>query len=179
MNWRLDDKDWYSNLNLGKHLRGPNRDQRPTVYDDHWGKTRHDTGDYRIFVNPLLTSLFPVLSKTGIYWHESIMSLPKEAQHEEASWKRMFFTQPPVNWMSVEYDSKDEEGEPDEEESRYVDWTSMSVRKLDGTQGLTMLDLFIELATNRSAAWIEGRQMWEEYAGAEDLGRVVVKSGGG
>lgn len=174
IDWRLDDKDWYDGqagkLDLGVHVRGPDRDQRPLVYESHWGKTRDDQGRYRVFVNPLLKELFPFLTKNGIYWNENFSGLPKAAQAEEASWRRMYFTQPPIRCMAVEYDSKDD----DEDDVRLADWTIMQVRSRTGAQGLTMMELFDELDLNGyAAAWIEGRHLWEDYTGARDLARIV------
>lgn len=177
IDWRLDDKDWYDDraakLNLGEHIRGSNRDQRPLIYEAHWGKTREDQGRYRVFVNPLLKDMFPFLTKNGIYWHENVSHLSKAAQNVEASWKRMYFTQPPIRCMAVEYDSKEDE----DDDSRFADWTIMQVRSRTGSQGLEMMDLFIEFTSNVNAAWIEGRHMWEEYTGSHDLDRVVKETG--
>ena len=177
IDWRLDDKDFYddahANLGLGEHLRGPKRDQKPKPYISHWGKARDDGGAYRIFVNPLLVKLFPVLSVTGLYWYETIDTLPKSAQYEYASWKSMFFTQPPVNCMAVEWDSADSE---DEDAGSNVDWTVTTFRKVWGSKGLTMQELFWQLMGVGRPAWIEGRELWEEYCRAQDLGRIVVAS---
>lgn len=106
-------------------------------------------------------------------------SLSKEANRPEASWRQMFFTQPPVNCMAVEYDSKDDGDDGDGDSRSTVDWTIMPVRKDVESMGLTMVQLFSDLVHNGAPAWIEGRHVWEDYRGAEDLGRVVVRGGSG
>jgi len=89
IDWRLDDKDLYeeagAQLNLGEHLRGPDRSQPPRVYEGHWGRTREDAEKYRVFVNPLLSKCFPVLARGGIYWQEKLGDLPEPFQRVEAS----------------------------------------------------------------------------------------------
>lgn len=171
IDWRLDDKDWYTDdraqLSLGEHIRGPDRDQMPKIYPAHWGKTRDDAGVYRIFVNPLLSTLFPVLRKDGIYWNQQLEDLPESAQRENASWRKMYFTQPPVHCMAVEWDSEGVDGS-------HADWTVSSIRKARESKGLTMGEFFLELEVIGRPAWIEGKSFLEEYGGAEDLGRVVV-----
>ena len=175
IDWRLDDKGFYDDvharLSLGDHLRGPNRDQIPRRYPSHWGKTRNDQGRYRIFVNPLLEQLFPVLTADGLYWHGKTDDLPKPVLYEHASWRFMFFTQPPVNCMAVEWDSANNE---DEDGGGNADWTITAVRKLRETKGLTMVELYAQLVGIGRLAWIEGRGDWEEYRGAADLEKIVV-----
>lgn len=177
LDWRLDDKDFYDDsrakLALGEHLRGPERDRMPTIYPSHWGKTRHDAGAYHVFVNPLLLRLFPVLDKNGIYYKQETKDLPTPAQNETASWRGMFFVQPPVNWMAVEWDSGSSDDE-DDEGTHPADWTINSVVKASDAKGLTMQELFWRLEGIGRPAWIEGREMWEEYRCAEDLERVVM-----
>ena len=178
IDWRLDDKDFYSEdrarLDLGEHLRGAERDQMPKRYPAHWGKTREDAGKYRVFVNPLLTKLFPVLSKDGVYWMQELKDLPTPAQLECASWRRMFFTQPPVNFLAVEWDSAHSEAADDDGGGGHPDWTISSLRKGRESKGLRMEELFGQLMGIGRPAWIEGSEMWEAFEGAGDLGRVVV-----
>ena len=146
LDWRLDDKDLYSDtharLGLGERLRGAERDQKPKRYPSHWGKTRHDSGKYRVFVNPLLVKLFPILSAEGVYWYEQFEDLPKAAQCEHASWKSMYFTQPPVNCMALEWDSADSEAE---DVGRVADWTITTIRKSPTSKGVNMQELFWRL----------------------------------
>lgn len=134
LDWRLDDKKFYdeihADLGLGEHIRGPNLDQPPKTYPSHWGTTREDTGKYRVFVNPLLAPMFPFLRSDGVYWQEQLEDLPKSAQHPRASWQSMFFTQPPVNCMAIEWDSGGQDGQ--------VDWTIISFRKAAGSKGINM-----------------------------------------
>ena len=173
IDWRLDDKDFYdenrAGLGLGEHLRGPQRDQAPKTYPAHWGKTRYDTGRYRVFVNPLLAEIFPVLKKNGVYWYEQRDDLPKAAQREYASWRWMYFTQPPVNFMAVEWDSSNDE------EERMSEWTISSIRKHREFEGLMMDQLFGSLMAIGRPTWIEGNHLLDEYSGARDLARVVVE----
>ncbi len=171
IDWRLDVKDWYNekgaNLGLGQPLRGPNRDQKPKIYPTHWGKARDDTGKYRVFINPLLLKMFPVLATAGLYWDEEFDALPKEVHYEHASWKKMYFTQPPINCLAVEWETADDEDTD-------ADWVISQVRKRPDRPGLTMQDLIVELEALDKSAWIEGREMWEVYKGAEDLRFVEV-----
>ena len=90
LDWRYDDKCMYpDSLKLDEHLRGAKRDARPKIYQRHWGKGRDDVGKYRIFVNPLLSGLFPVLREDGCYWREMLHDLPVAARYQFASWRRM------------------------------------------------------------------------------------------
>ena len=175
IDWRLDDKDLYDDnharLGLGEPLRGPNRDRMPKRYPSHWGKTRDDQGRYHIFVTPLLEQVFPVLTADGLHWHGTNDELPKSVQYERASWRWMFFTQPPVNCMAVEWDSAIDEND---HAGGNADWTITAVRKVPGMKGMTMFELYMQLTGIGKPAWIEGREHWEEYRGAEDLERVVV-----
>lgn len=168
IDWRLDDRGYYNtnvcNLGLGEHLRGPDKTSPPQRYPAHWGKTRTDAGDYRIFVNPLLTSLFPVLSETGIYFEETLEDLPATVNRSEASWKGMTFTQPPINCMSLEWDSEDAEG----------DWSVQAFVKAVGSKGICMAGLFDRLMGIGRPAWIQGRDMWEAWRGVEDLEKICV-----
>ena len=170
LDWRLDDKDFYdenhARLGLGEDIRGPNCDQMPKVYPSHWGRSREDSGKYHVFVNPLLEKLFPVLSVSGIYWKEQLEDLPKPVQTQHASWRRMYFTQPPVNCMALECDS---DGDEDS-----ADWTITWIQKIHYHKGLTMAELAAQLFNVARPAWIEGRHLWEEYRGSHDLAKVVV-----
>ena len=55
-----------------------------------------------------------------------------------------------------------------------AEWTLSCYSKRSGTRGMLMEDLFWRLEDNGRPAWIDGRDLWEEYCGVEDLGRVVV-----
>ena len=166
IDWRLDDKDFYTqsraNLRLGEHVRGPNRDRMPKTYPSHWGKTRDDAGRYRVFLNPLLAKIFPVLRKDGIYWQEQMENPPPAIKDAAASWRSMYFTQPPVNCLAVEYDCAGEESRGD--------WSVTPIEKDPAMKGLTMTYFFGRLLQIGRPAWIEGRHMWEEYDGAGKLG---------
>ncbi|KAK5124439.1 hypothetical protein LTR85_001656 [Meristemomyces frigidus] len=109
LDWRLDDKDLYgpngAQLELGEHLRGPKRDRPPRMYKAHWGRTRDDAGKYRVFKNPLLAKCFAFISGESAYWQEKFQDLPEAMQRGEASWRSMFFTQPPVDCLAIEWDS--------------------------------------------------------------------------
>lgn len=59
-----------------------------------------------------------------------------------------------------------------------ADWTLSCYSKWSGTKGMQMEDLFWRLEDNGRPAWIDGRDLWEEYSGVEDLGRVVVSGKG-
>ena len=172
IDWRLDDKGLYEDsgaqLDLGEHLRGPSRDQPPKAYESHWGQTRDDAGQYRVYVNPLLSSCFPVLTRGGVYWQEKLEDLPEPLQRAEASWRTMFFTQPPINCAVIEWDSEE-----------MVDsmgaWTVTVASKIPETAGLTMECLLLRLTEIGRPAWLWGGGEFRVWEGAEDLERVVVR----
>ena len=56
-----------------------------------------------------------------------------------------------------------------------ADWTLSCYSKWSETKGMLMEDLFWRLEEDGHPAWIDGRDLWEEYHGVEDLGRVVVR----
>jgi hypothetical protein len=72
----------------------------------------------------MLPTLFPFLLESGLYFYESDATLPKEAQRPEASWRTMFFTQPPIKMLAVEYDC----AEDDDDGSSRADWAMTPVR---------------------------------------------------
>ena len=81
----------------------------------------------------------------------------------------MYFTQPPIDFMAIEWDSKggDEDGS--------VDWTMSSVQKKSSARGMTIWRLFGKLMDIDRPAWIEGRCLWEECTNVPDLAKVVVE----
>jgi hypothetical protein len=180
--------------------------------------------------------MFPVLKQDGCYFKETIQDLPESARYAFASWRRMYFTQPPVSSMILEWDSgvdpaiaddEDDEDEGDGEEEEDgdddnadagglqpvpananptattptvpvtpglggangagagnaagsgrgddADWTLSCFSKWTGSKGMCMEDLFYRLEDIGYPAWVDGRDLWEEYRGVEDLGRVVVR----
>lgn len=171
IDWRLDDKDFYKNGSVGLEfalpLRGFDGKQKPKIYKSHWGRTREDAGQYRVFVNPLLSNVFPFLGE-GIYDQEKFADLPLAMQHFEASWQGMYFTQPPVNLMAYEYDSEVDE---------LSDWSVSSLQRLSGIAGVRMIDLYATLVQIGRPAWIEGRLLWEKYDGVQDLARIITRRG--
>lgn len=108
-----------------------------------------------------------MLAADGLYWSETLEDLPAAAQHEEASWKKMYITQPPVNCMTMERDSADDD-------STDADWT---IKQLQYTEGLDMDDVWIWLTHRAQTVWIEGRHLWKEYTGSRDLSRVEQRGG--
>ena len=78
----------------------------------------------------------------------------------------MTFTQPPINCMSLEWDSEDSEG----------DWSVQAFVKAQGSRGICMAGLFDRLMGIGRPAWIQGRDEWEEWGGAEDFGKICAKS---
>lgn len=56
-----------------------------------------------------------------------------------------------------------------------ANWTVSCYSKWSGTHGMLMADLFRKLEDIGRPAWIDGRDMWEEYSGVENLRRVVVR----
>lgn len=132
--------------------------------------TRDDAGRFTIFVNPLLTKLFPVLAADGLHCGEGTMALPAAARHDGASWKRMLITQPAVNCMTVEWDCSDDEDTD-------ADWMVRQVQMRDLSHGLNMDDVFTFMASLGHEAWIEGRHLWGEYTGSDDLSRVESRCG--
>ncbi|EME42581.1 hypothetical protein DOTSEDRAFT_81418 [Dothistroma septosporum NZE10] len=170
IDWRLDDRGYYSssvcNLHLGEHLRGPDKTSPPQRYPAHWGKTRGDASEYRIFVNPLLTPIFPVLSETGVYFEETLEDLSAAVKRPEASWRGMTITQPPINCMALEWDSEDSDG----------DWLVQPIVKAQGSTGICMAGLFDRLVGIGRPAWIQGSDEWETWGGLEDLGKICVSS---
>jgi hypothetical protein len=102
-----------------------------------------------MFVNPLLTELFPWLRVDTPFWYETFDDLPIAAQHPNASWHGMFFTQPPVRSLVVEYDCKD--GDSDEGSgSTSSDWSVMAVDKGQHQAGLYIGSLFADVVRYRS-----------------------------
>lgn len=187
LDWRLDDKSYYEfrspYLKLGDHLRGETLTGRPKPYASHWGRTRYDIGRYRVFVNPLLAKVFPVLRASGLYDPDEDIMSRKGMGHPKASWRSMYFTQPPSCFLAVEYDGQGghADDDEDEEEDDYdpavnKGWTVMSVRAqdLDSKPFITMARLAEDLSDVRRFAWIEGREMWRPWTGARDIKRVVV-----
>jgi hypothetical protein len=58
----------------------------------------------------------------------------------------------------------------------YADWTVTCFSKWFGTEAINMEHLFYKLVDQIARpAWIEGRDLWEEYRSAEDLEKVVVR----
>ena len=55
-----------------------------------------------------------------------------------------------------------------------ADWTVTCFSKWVGFNGIYMDHLFFKLEDVERPAWIEGRDLWEEYRGADDLEKVVV-----
>ncbi|KAK4540349.1 hypothetical protein LTR36_009306 [Oleoguttula mirabilis] len=161
LDWRLDDKDLYgaggAQLGLGEHLRGTKRDGPPRMYKAHWGRTRDDAGQYRVFANPLLAKCFPFISGARAYWQEKLEDLPEPMQRAEASWRAMFFTQPPVNCLAIEWDS--EGAEPAGE------WMVTLVQKAANSLGLRMEGLLLRLIAIGRPSWIQGQDAWEESDG--------------
>jgi hypothetical protein len=101
-----------------------------------------------MFVNPLLTELFPWLRVDTPFWYEIFDDLPIAAQHPNASWHGMFFTQPPVRSLVVEYDCKD--GDSDEGSgSASSDWSVMAVDKGQHQAGLYIGSLFADVVRYR------------------------------
>jgi len=172
----VDDQGFYEGsgtVELGEHLRGPNRDRAPKAYKAHWGHTRTDVGKFRVFVNPLLAKAFPVLGEGGVYSGEKFVELPTAMQRPRASWQGMFFTQPPINllelWRNTGHEATVTEG-------RLSTWSIRPVGTLPPeSPGLRMRDLFHVLEKSGRSAWIEGRDDWEEWAGLHDLKRIVVE----
>ncbi len=205
-----------------------------------------------MFVNPLLAEMFPVLKQDGCYFKETLQDLPASARYVFASWRRMYFTQPPVGTLVMEWDSgpdpaieeedevdaeddeiegigmipildlTDEDDDADDDDANVVgvvqmptfttpttttptvpvpvtpglggangpgagnaagsrgddaDWTLSCFSKWTGSKGMMMEELFYRLEDIGCPAWIDGRDLWEEYRGVEDLGRVVVDQG--
>lgn len=174
LDWRHDDKGFYANggsdLDLGEPLRDPNGNRAMIPYRAHWGRTRGDSGRYRVFFNPLLAKLFPFVAGKGIYTLALAANLPEAALRMCASWRRMLVTQPPIRLMVIESDDEDIESTGT--------WKSASFASNGVLAGFTMGEL-MGLLVHRIAcpAWIEGRDLWEEWSGVDDLKRIVVGVG--
>lgn len=167
---RADDKEFYTerkaNLGLGEPLRGEDGTKRLVRYPAHWGRTRGDAGTYKVFANPLLSARFPVLSRSGIYNGEAFTDLPPAMQYQKASWRQMLITQPPTNFLAIEWDS---EGFGEDSGT----WSISHCESYPKEAGCTMLDLFARLARIRGAAWIQGSDMWEEWIGVHNLQEIT------
>jgi hypothetical protein len=98
-----------------------------------------------MFVNPLLTELFPWLRVDTPFWYEIFDDLPIAAQHPNASWHGMFFTQPPVRSLVVEYDCKDGDDDDEGSGSTSSDWSVMAVDKGQHQAGLYIGSLFADV----------------------------------
>lgn len=167
IDWRYDDKrlyDPYLDVDLGAPLRGPNRNQVPRIYMPHWGRARDDQGRFTVFVNPLLTKLFPCLRKDGLYWGEKTPDLPFAAQRPEASWQRMLFTQPAVNCVIIEFDHH-QLGHPN---PSLTPPKKSIIGKVHKNQVVVMECLCIALVEWRRGAWVSSihavfLEDWDSY----------------
>ncbi|KAK5738584.1 hypothetical protein LTR17_005920 [Elasticomyces elasticus] len=174
IDWRLDDEGWYLQdiplLSLGLPLRGPKHDQIPTQYIAHWGKSRTDAGQWRVCYNTLLANVFPCLAGKSVLLTSMLENLPEAAAREDASWRKMYFTQPPVHVMAI--------GDVRKRSHTHRNWIRRSVRKGPEGGGLTMMDFLNRLEALEAEGgfdeltWIEGRDLWEAWSGSQDLQRV-------
>lgn len=171
VDWRYDDKDMLTSLNLGEHLRGQNKDQLPVPYQAHWGRRRDDVGKYRVFLNPLLAVAFPFLSDKAVFGPDSYAKISKAIQWPKASWRKMYFTQPPVSLSVVETDSEDSQGS---EGSARGEWTVTTVTEYENGKGLTMEELMEQLDDRDELVWVEGRGLWQDWRGPKDLEKVMM-----
>jgi hypothetical protein len=171
IDWRLDDRSFYDNenldLELGEPLRGPKGDEPPEIYPSHWGRERDDVGKFRMFINPLLAKAFPFLKADGVFWPPEYKTLPRPMRNFTGSWQRMFFTQPPANFLAIESDSN----------GRRTDWAITTIMSDALSVGCRMPQLLGHLQSLDRAAWIQGRHFWEEYNSVDDL-KYCVKFNG-
>lgn len=130
----------------------------PERYKCHWGRSRLDD-DHRIFVNPLLAKIFPVLSRTGVHRHRSQEALPESMRDEKASWRCMSPFQPFVDALVVEG-----------ERGRAGNWRICVAARPSDCTGLLMDELLRHLNYVGDLAWIPGSEEFEEWNEVDDQG---------
>ncbi|KAI5363993.1 Putative F-box domain-containing protein [Septoria linicola] len=164
IDWEFDDRgyynDWWRQTGNPLHLqplRCPSN-APPSRYKAHWGGNRQDIGVYKVFANPLLVELFPVLSQNGV-WSPS-PDLPPEVLSLHASWRRMYMTQPPIAQLYIK-GSKESQ-------------TAWDIRPIYQFPVLKMGYLYSKLVAERREAWILGSEEWQQWTGPEDLERIVT-----
>ncbi|PPJ49985.1 hypothetical protein CBER1_04735 [Cercospora berteroae] len=172
MDWEFDDKKYYYpfwNLTLNPERNRPICGEYGTEtyvqYRAHWGQTRQDVNKYRVFVNPLLAELFPILNPRGTW--NSLGDPPSGMMNSKASWRRMYLTQPPVAQLFIKSNRSD----------RLWEYTSLDTFGQRILCGLRGRELWGRLGHESRRMWINGVMDWQEYRGEEDLKRVVREEG--
>ncbi|GIZ48360.1 hypothetical protein CKM354_001142400 [Cercospora kikuchii] len=172
MDWEFDDKRYYhpfwhltKNPERNWPICGEYGTETYVQYRAHWGQTRQDVYKYRVFVNPLLAELFPILSPRGTW--NSLVDPPSGMMNREASWRRMYLTQPPVAQLFIKSNRSD----------RLWEYTTLDTFSQSIFCGLRGRELWGRLGHESRRMWINGVMDWQEYKGADDLKRVVRKEG--
>ncbi|KAF2213665.1 hypothetical protein CERZMDRAFT_83794 [Cercospora zeae-maydis SCOH1-5] len=172
MDWEFDAKDHYQafweltdNPERNKPICGELGLKTHVRYLAHWGRTRTDVNKYRVFVNPLLAKLFPILSPTGT-WNGP--DIPPGMQNREASWRKMLLTQPPVALIFIKCSRVERVWELHMLHTFHTD---------SPVSGLSGRHLWHRLGGESKRMWITGSEHWEEYRGAEDLERIIIEEG--
>ncbi|KAM3414067.1 hypothetical protein BST61_g10727 [Cercospora zeina] len=170
MDWEFDDKDFYHDF--WEHIDNPERNkpicgdfgtETHVRYRAHWGRTRTDVNKYRVFVNPLLAKVFPILSPTGT-WNG--LDMPPGMQNRGASWKNMLLTQPPVALLIFKCNRTERVWEYTALHTFYAAYPG---------SGLSGRNLWDRIGNESKRMWITGSEHWKEYTAAKDLERVVVE----
>lgn len=125
------------------------------TYPAHWGYSLHDAGCNRVFENPLLFDKF--WSDIGIF--EAKVAELHSFDRTEASWKKMFFTQPPARTVAFHSKSR-----------------SQVLRETRVYSAITMPELLSAAIEFGRHYHMDGMDQWHLLETGLDLDSVVVSS---
>ncbi|OQO04438.1 hypothetical protein B0A48_09360 [Cryoendolithus antarcticus] len=146
-------------------------------YRAHWGEYRDDAGRHHVFANPLLMHAFDFLKPDGLYSGEHELNLPYTFHHEEASWKKMLISQPPIKTLLIRHEHR--------VDGSIKGWGLTLIRSRGrdaatrprlaagytiGMDGLSTLSSLGSRARDRQ--WLDGMEQWEQWNGVESLRKI-------
>ena len=138
------------------HIPNDDLDHAQEVWDGHWGFRHDDFGQYRVFVNPFISTKLQFL-------HPECESLDVSDQstavrYEKASWRSMLFAQPTISRIPIDVGCSH--------------WHIVQASGL--TTGITLEKLHSAAFGYRLIHSVAGGDMLEAWVSGRDLRRITI-----